>query len=217
MPTSARFMQFLVSLVFLLASGVVLATPVSLDIDFRDGSIWGGEGGTSFSYDGITVSSDPDRLYRDDMDGYGVLGGEYDEIDRAEVLRIFIADSFYDSGQLLTGVLLTDLFPAPDGGSNGEAGWVSLYDAEDVLIAEFFVNAKEYHPNGEYYLDFGGAYAAATIVFSAFVDSELGYTGSEFSVAGLTTTDVPEPGTMLLLGSGLLLLSGSVARRRRRR
>ena len=122
------------------------------------------------------------------------------------MLTVYFAESFFDdTSNWLTGVLLTDLFPTPDGGPNGEAGWVTLFDAGGAMIAEFFVNALEYVANGEFYLDFEGSYNPDHVVFTAFVDPELGYTGSEYSVAGFTT-GVPEPGTLALLGAGLLLI-----------
>ncbi len=178
----------------------------ALPIDFRDGSTWGGEGTGSFSNGGVTVDANGNRLYRDNTDGYGILGGEWDEIDRAEMLTVHFEESFYaDASNWLTGVLLTDLFPTPDGGPDGEAGWVTLYDAGGGIIEQFFVNAIEYVENGEFYLDFEGSYNPDHIIFTAFVDPVLGFLGSEYSVAGFTT-GVPEPGTLALLGVGLLLI-----------
>ena len=60
------------------------ALPVDLDIDFRDSTAWGGNGYGSHSEGGVTVNANGNLLYRDDMDGYGVQGGEWDEIERQE-------------------------------------------------------------------------------------------------------------------------------------
>jgi len=204
--------MMLAALVLALVPLQSFADPV-LTIDFRDGSIWGGDGDPTYSYGGIEVDANGNLLYRDNTDGYGIQGGEWDEIDRSELLTVWFADGFFDdAANWLTGVLLTDLFPTPDGGPNGEAGWVKLFDSLGALIETFFINAIDFVANGEYYLDFGGEYAPAYIEFTAFVGEEGGYTGSEYSVAGFTTS-VPEPGTLGLLGASLLLLGLSRKRR----
>ena len=67
--------------------------------------------------------------------------GEWDEVDREEILTVWFDEGFFgddSNSNFLTGVLLTDLFPAPDGGPMGEAGWVTLYIDNQIL--GFFVN-----------------------------------------------------------------------------
>lgn len=197
-----------------LASVAAMATPIELDIDFRNGAEWGGMGSGSYTSGSVSVTANGDLLYRDNIDGYGILGGEQDEIDREEILSVLFDAAFYDNpDNWLTGVLLTDLFPANDGGNAGESGWVRLYDGAGDLIQWFFVNATNYHPNGEYYLDFGGSFNPAYVDFEAYVGQAGRYTGSEYSVAGFKTVSVPEPGTLALLGAGLLLLAGSRRRK----
>ncbi|MGB5688122.1 MAG: PEP-CTERM sorting domain-containing protein [Woeseiaceae bacterium] len=183
-----------------------VGTANALPIDFRDGTVWGGHGAEDFSHGGIRIEANGRALFRDNTDGYGIMGGEWDEIDRQEMLTVWFEASFFDdASNWLTGVLLTDLFPTPDGGPDGEAGWVTLYNAAGGIIEQFYVNALEYVDNGEFYLDFNGSYNPDHVVFTAFVDPLLGYLGSEYSVAGFTT-GVPEPGTLALLGVGLLLI-----------
>jgi len=200
-------------IVAVLSLALFAESSFALPIDFRDGNVWGGDGDPTFSNGAVVVDANGNLLYRDDTDGYGIQGGEWDEIDREEVLTVWFDDSFFDDpANWLTGVLLTDLFPASDGGSGGEAGWVTLFDALGNVIEEFFVNAVDYVANGEFYLDFGGAYAADHIAFTAYVDPDRGYIGSEYSVAGFTTS-VPEPGTLALMGTALLLVGFSRRRR----
>lgn len=190
-------------------SSLTYAKPFHLEIDFRDPAVWGGHGSPSFSNGGVTVDANGDLLFRDNQDGYGILGGtEWDEIDRGEVLTVwFDAEFFKETTNLLTGVLLTDLFSANDG---GDSGWVTLWFGDDFV--EFFVQAIDWVRNGEYYVDFDGAFAPDKIVFTAYLGPDGQHSGSnDYSVAGFTT--VPEPATLLLLGVGLI----AIGMRRRQR
>ena len=101
-----------------LASMAAMATPIELDIDFRNGAEWGGMGSGSYTSGSVTVTANGDLLYRDNTDGYGILGGEQDEIDREEILSVLFDAAFYDNpDNWLTGVLLTDLFPPTTAGT----------------------------------------------------------------------------------------------------
>lgn len=181
------------------------AIPANIDIDFRDGAWSGADGNNPYYVDGITATAvgGLNTLYQDSNDGLGIRGGEYDEIDGAELLQLSMDADFYDTQGLLTGLWLTDLFSDPDGSGQGESGWVVLYNAALEVIGEFFFHAQEWVYNGEFYVDLGGALEAYTVEFFA-ADVDGNYVrDNEFSVAGFTTS-VPEPGTLTLLGIGLL-------------
>ena len=208
-----------VTIIGLAFSGVALADaiPADIDIDFRKAPWNLAHGNNPFLADGITATASGgyNRLYQDSNDGLGIQGGEYDEIDRSELLTLEMDADFYDTHGLLTGVWLTDLFAAPDGDNLGESGWIVLYDTTLTEIGKFFFHATEWVANGEFFVDFGGALEAYSIKFFAADANENFVANNEFSVAGFTTS-VPEPGTLALLGMGLLGL-GFVRLRRQMR
>ena len=215
---SKSSIRFVASAFVLLLSGMAHAG--SIGIDFRDGGEWGGDGLPEYPDCGtaeICIDANGGNLYWDEIDGYGVQGGEWDEIDTDEVLTVWFDEGLYAGGNLfLTGVLLTDLFPTPDGGSRGESAVIELFDENGLLLlalngsrAIYANDYTTYHPNGEIYIDFGGEFTPASVRFTTIH----GHDDSEYSVAGFSTVAVPEPGTLFLLGSVLLALTWQRRRR----
>ena len=196
-------------------SAGALATPIVVDIDFRAGDWNNADTEDPFTVDGLTATAigDDGGLYQDSTDGLGIRGGEEAEIDGTEILRLTFDGDFYDSHGAITGVWLTDLFRAPDGDGDGETGIVTIWGVGgDIILGIFSFHQLADIDNGEYYVDFGGSYEIFKMEFTGDGLNGVGLPGSEYSVAGLTTS-VPEPGTLALFGVGLLML-GLVRRRR---
>ncbi len=201
-----KLIIFLISSVFLAGTAFAIPSSVNWAVDFRDAEDWAAaKYKTSYEgVDGITASALPGgkKLYWDDTDGLGILGGEQDEIDLIEQLQIGFEDGIYANG-----IWITDLFDAPDGGSDGENGQVTLtiLDGDDQIF-DFSGLFKPGQGNGEFFVDFHGIYNIKSALFS--VPGGDNSAGNEFSVAGFTAAPVPEPATLLMFGTGLLGLAG---------
>ena len=208
----------LIALAF--AATSALATPIGTGLngetDFRNSNTYSTcdstTGCTRFDAAtgmNVTITANPSNaggLYWDSTDGFGIRGGENDEIDKRETLTVTFASSVN-----LAGVWFTDLFMASDG-VNGETARVKLFLGGSQVGSAYNFNANEPAPNvnnGERYGSFGSGVTVDKIVFSAMQECN-----DEYSVAGLVTNDgrVPEPGTILLLGAGLVAL-GTLRRR----
>jgi hypothetical protein len=170
-------------------------------IDFRSYDPWhGAHDQTSFTYGNVTLSPSPggSTLWHDTIDGIGVqYDYENDEIEGDEVLEvsfkrdvtlnaIYIADLFHEQidGQWYyeTGQYSTD----------GGTSWVD-FSADDPTYQM---------DNGEIVLTVG-LHNVNSLWFRSPGTSIPGQT-HEFAVQGIEmTAAAPEPGTLLLLGSGL--------------
>ena len=227
---------FLTAVIWLILTGNGYATiiPDDLVVDFRD-TVWQpANGQASYTVDNVTVTAtysvyDPNltpyryyQINQDDKDGLGVRTyrngdnkqvNEVDEINQGEKLVIKIS-----GGMNLTGVWITDLYDWELGLNEnfGEDEYGHLV-LNDTTAIDFGAYDNEQYPsntsgigtNGELWIDFGGVVDVSSITFfpGSFGENPC-LPCNEYSVAGFTAAPVPEPSTILLLGSGLLGLFG---------
>ena len=126
-----------------------MAGPI-VSVDFRGPDWNSADPLPSCSLDGATAAahSGGGRLYQDNTDGLGVPGGEHDEFDSGELLEITNVADYYDTHDMISGVLITDLFDSPAGGT-GEDGWVEVYLADGALLDIFYFAQLNDIVNGE--------------------------------------------------------------------
>jgi hypothetical protein len=198
-----NFILTMILIWVILLSGVSFASiPDNLAIDFRAFSEADDE--DSYTQDGVTVEALPDnsifdyKLSYDSVDGLGIkwrFGGGPDEIEGVEKLKVTI-----DGGMKLSGVWITNLYV------DKITKWVNLSEFGTVTINNSMVfNFDANDPglqDGNLWVGFGKDIYVETAVFET---PYLGLGYSEFSVAGFTA---PIPGSLLLLGSGLVGLIG---------
>lgn len=202
----------------------VIPTVGGIELDFRTAPWSAGNSDPSIQllnqgdFGDVTVSaanaSGPRNLWWDNRDGFGIRGGENDEIDKTEQLTVEFSNL-----TLLEGIWFTDLFNSDnDGPANGnsEQAIVEFFASGfSVGVLTFFgeelLNGSN---NGEL---FGSIGALAHTVVDKIVFSSTGLGGDEYSVAGIEgyPVPVPVPAALPLFLSGLLGL-GLVARRRRK-
>lgn len=187
-------------------------------IDFRSGEFSSANGNSSFYYSpaGLTINALPGTavLYQDSTDGLGInYSYEYDEIEEDEILYLQ-----FDTPYLLNEILLTDLFYEPENSGNGWFKEEGQYSINGGNWIDFIANESQIPgTNGELTLIFSDSTIVSNIQFQAPGWKFNGLQDHEFSVGEIDISPVPEPATMLLLGSGLLVLAGLGTRKFRKR
>jgi hypothetical protein len=139
----------------------------------------------------------------DDYDGVGITYSyEYDEINGPDE----ILASPFKRAQLVEQIFLTNFY-------KGQKHKKNLYSEGNKLFDTIKFGAFHPYPhsvvhNGEYTLGCGGIWDVKSIGFYAYGKIKRGgiWENHNYSVAGLSLAEmaVPEPGTILLIGFGLI-------------
>ena len=152
----------------------------------------------------ITAIGEEATLWWDEVDGFGIQSTSYenDEIEGDERFELRFSTPI-----IVSSIFFTDLF-----NEHGylETGWYQLGNTDPIAVTADPTQLLVF-TNGELTLTSIPSFVIDVITFSA--PGRIGDQHHEFSVGGIEIQQTPEPGTLVLLGSGM---AGLLAWRRRR-
>jgi hypothetical protein len=202
-----------ISMLVFMLSFFLLSPALAIYVDFTNFALSGNIVGSPYTDNlsgSITITFENvsgNYLWWDNKDGFGIYdpGYENDEIESPEKMRISFSTAVY-----VDYFDLTDLFyEGSPGYEYEEIGWYNFngeFDTSKIVFSQTDHLKKPWPTsNGEYRLDINQI--ISEIWFSS-PGIENCFKNHEFSVAGVEVSPIPEPATMLLLGSGLIGLAG---------